>query len=435
VAGPVLGTPPRLTLIGEFRGRLLGVGDVDVDHVRYTEAGVRYAWPADNLLEIPSVGMDAFGIVAVLPRRDAFGVGRRNMLVQITGSGAEDSSGNIDFDVVILSKELGVESQEAMKVFRDVAYFLWKDGVYSWGSEGIRCLSDGTSDGRGQVRKWFATEDYFNRERFPYAFAQIDPNRPCYRLFLASADSDVIDSWVEYDIKDGTWWGPHSTGLFTPASAFNRTNASNRTLPVIGGPTTIYAEQETRSDTGDRETANLELVILDAVTDPAVYARIVAAGLDIRRATFYEPTFDADLTVINGTTSPAVYAKILTAGVLEDLLTEGIYDQQVVATAIVFDVVGKRHDAGDADRNKYFGEISLFGKGQPDGDLDVMASVGELDAVTTITLEHDLTKTRQRLGRVGQGKHAQIELRNDETGVDVELYGYAIDPVNVLGRR
>ncbi len=111
-------------------------GDTDIDHVRYTEAGLIYAWPEDNLLPIPLVGGDEFGVVALVPRREALGAGRRNMLVQITGSGAENGD-DIDLDIVILSKELGVESQESVRVFRDQAYFLWKDGVYRWGSDGI----------------------------------------------------------------------------------------------------------------------------------------------------------------------------------------------------------------------------------------------------------------------------------------------------------
>ncbi len=216
VAAPVLGTPPRLTTIAEFRGRLFGTGDVDIDHLRYTEAGIQYSWPAENVIEIPAVGSDEFGIVGLLPRREALGVGRRNTLVQITGSGAENADGVVDFDRVILSKELGIESQETMKVFRDTAYFLWKDGVYAWGSEGITCISDGSADGRGNVRSWFTTNSFFNRDKFTKAFAHMDANTPKYRLFLASAESDVIDSWVEYDINERTWWGPHETTLFSP---------------------------------------------------------------------------------------------------------------------------------------------------------------------------------------------------------------------------
>jgi hypothetical protein len=315
-----------------------------------------YAWPEDNLIEIPSVGSDEFGIIALVPRRQALGIGRRNMFVQITGTGAEDpTTGQVDFDVVILSTELGIESQETVKVFRDTGYFLWKDGVYAWGSEGIRCVSDGTPDGKGNVRSWFVTDGYFNKDMFPYAFAHIDPDHPHYRLFLASAGSTVIDRFIEYDINEGTWWGPHKTDLFTPTSAFNRTNAANRTLPVIGGATAVYEEQATRTD---------------------------------------------------GASTP-----------------------------IAFDVVGKRHAAEEPDLNKVFGEVSVLGRAQTSGTLSVISRTGELNKTVAQTQNYDMRKNRQRLGRLGQGKHTQLQLTNAEVGQDVELFGYEIDPVNLIGRR
>lgn len=348
-AGPTLGSPPRLTTIAEFRGRLFGTGDLNIDDVRYTEAGIMYAWPEDNVLAMPGSGADAFGVVALLPRRDALGVGRRNMLIQIVGSGEESADGQTDFDVVILSKELGVESQETVKIFRDTAYFLWKDGVYAWGAEGLRCVSD------GKVRSWFTTESYFDRDLFPLAFADIDPTRPCYRLYLASAGSTVIDSWVEYDLNDQTWWGPHATALFSPTSAFARTNGANRTLSAVGSATAVYEDQATRTD---------------------------------------------------GT-----------------------------STAITCDAIGKRHDLGDPDVEKYFGQISLLGKAQTSGTLSVITRAGTLNATHAVTQTYDMTQNRQRLGRVGVGKHTQVEVTNAVAGIDVELYGYDIDPVRRLGRR
>ncbi len=359
---PVLGTPPHLTTIAEFRGRLFGVGDTDIDHVRYTEAGIQYAWPSDNLLEIPGKGSDQFGVVALLPRREALGVGRRNLLAQITGTGEEttDASGfvNTDFNVVILSRELGIESQESLKVFRDTAYFLWKDGVYAWNSEGIVCVSNGNADGKGNVRSWFATDDFFNRDQYVQAFSQIDPDRPIYRLFLCSAGSTTIDSWVEYDLDDKTWWGPHKTNLFSPTAAFNRTNSANRNIPVIGSAQSVFIEQDTRTDGQDNS-----------------------------------------------------------------------------ATAVVFDAVGKRHAMEVPDAEKYFGEISVFGKAQTGGNLAVISRAGNLNATLTKTQYYDMRKNRQRLGRIGQGKHAQIEFVNSEVGVDVELFGYEINPVSIIGRR
>jgi hypothetical protein len=353
---PILGTPPRLTQIGEFRQRLWGVSDLDIDHVLFTEAGVQYAWPSDNLIAIPQIGTDRVGINSMISRREALGIGRRNILVQITGTGIEDQDGIADFDAVILSRELGVESQETVKVFRDTAYFLWKDGVYSWGSEGIKCVSD-----QGGVRSWFVTNSYFNRDKFTVAFAHIDPDHPHYRLFLCSAGSTTIDRWVEYDINDGTWWGPHKTGLFTPTSAFARLDANDKVIPLVGGPATVYQEQDTRTDGS--------------------------------------------------------------------------------STAIEFDAVGKQHYDNDPDVEKYFGELTVLQKAHSTGTIQVTSRVGDLLSTVpvkptrTIVQDCSQARPRTRLGRLGSGKHAQIEITNSEVGQDVDIYGYEIDPVNTVGKR
>jgi len=242
-------------------------------------------------------------------------------------------------------------------VFRNAAYFLWKDGVYRWDSEGVVCLSDGKGrDGKGGVRSWFASDNYFNRDMYPFAFAEIDPNRPCFRLFLCSAGSTTIDRWVEYDINGGTWWGPHKTGLFTPSCAFTRTDAASHSVAVVGGGTAVYGDSVTRTDGA--------------------------------------------------------------------------------ATAIDASAISNRHHFGDPDREKFFGQPSVMFKAQSSGTLLVKARVGAVNQ-TTVTLSQgvDLTRTRQRLERLGHGLHAQIELANAEVGVDAEVYAYTIDPTRFLGRR
>jgi hypothetical protein len=351
VASPILGNPPYLTLIGAFRGRIFGVAGDDIDNLRYTEAGIRYSWPADNIIPVQDVGSDNIGITAIIGRRDALGVGRLNQISQITGTGAEDGTGNIDFDNVILSRELGVLSQESVAVYRDTAYFLWYDGVYQWDSSGFKNISD-----EGGVSSWFNTNNYFNRSRFPFAFAGFDPIRTKYRLCLASAGSDVEDTWVEFDIEDRTWWGPHNTTAFSPASMVFVTLPDNSVELGFGSRQgDVNTEQETRTD-----------------------------GMD-------QP--------------------------------------------IAFDVVGKRHDNGTPDDDKYFGQLSMYGKVQPAGTLTITSKAGELEATTPLVQQYDMTKNRQRLGRLGVGKHVELEFENDVVGQDVNLYGYVIDPVHVLGRR
>lgn len=359
-SAPVLGTPPRLTTIAQFRGRLFGSGDTDIDSLRYSEAGVQYAWPVDNIIPIQGFGTDQFGIVALAERREALIVGRRNKLVQIVGSGKE-SGVNTDLDPVTISNEVGIESQESTVVFRDTCYFLWKDGVYAVNSSGVVCVSDGSASGIGNVRSWFITDSYFNRDKFDIAFAHIDIDNAIYRLFLCSAGSDVIDRWVDYDIDDKIWFGPHKTGLFEPQSAFSRSTATDQRIPLVGGPAAVFEEQ--------------------------------------------------------------------------DLRTDGF------STAIEMDVVGKEHDMAVPDQDKYFGEISMLITPLTTGTLQVKTRVGErpqpftTDTRNVMTQHSDLRVARKRLGRLGHGKHLNVELVNANVGEDVKVQGYEVDPAHIIGRR
>lgn len=224
VAGPELGTAPDLTLIAEFGGRLWGVARNDVDSLRYTSAGTMYGWSTLNTLLIPHVGSDGAGITALIPRRAALGVSRRNVFSQVTGS----QRLNIAPVIVNGGENVGCVSQESVVVFKDVAYFLGQDGVYQWDSNGITCISD------GRVRTWFTTDETFNKSMFWRAFAEFDPIGKKYRLFLAEKGADRITHWVEYDILNGTWWGPHLTDAFAPSSAFLVAGRNQQLFPMIG---------------------------------------------------------------------------------------------------------------------------------------------------------------------------------------------------------
>ncbi len=253
-AAPALGTPPRLTLIAEFRDRLFGVGDVEIDTVRYTEAGLMYAWPELNGLIIPRQGSDQAGVTAFLTRRESLGVGRLNRLLAITGTGEETTDGAIDLRVIVLSDECGVLAQESVAGYRDVRYFAWFDGVYQWDDNGIICLSDGVA-GRGRVRSWFTTSDYFDRERFPEAFGHIDnTNRIKYRLFLY--DPDGVLQFVEFDLNERTWDGPHRTDAFHATSAFAR-SVRNRQIPTVGGADGGVYDQGARPAATDHNVAGV----------------------------------------------------------------------------------------------------------------------------------------------------------------------------------
>ena len=222
-SAPARGSAPDLRLIAEFKSRLYGVDKTAIDDVRYTEVGAPFAWPSDNVLTMPRLGSDAQGVTGLARRRDALGVGRSNGFYQITGT--SDS----DLRVTNLSENCGIEAPDSVAVYKDIAYFLWKDGVYKWDAMGIASLTD------GRIRRWFTQGDTFNITRLPQAFGLIDPIRQKYRLYLASAGSVVENCWIEYDLNRKTWWGPHMSHSSKPSSAFLFSTSAGAYIPLVGG--------------------------------------------------------------------------------------------------------------------------------------------------------------------------------------------------------
>jgi hypothetical protein len=110
---------------------------------------------------------------------------------------------------------------------------------------------------------------------------------------------------------------------------------------------------------------------------------------------------------------------------------------------IDFDVVTAREDADSPDDEKYFGELSVSTKPQKRGIMDVYSTVGEIDELRGQKDDdlndqppqtYDLTKGRQRLGRIGVGKAFKLRFRNNRPGEDVQLRGYEV-PVKPVGKR
>ncbi len=347
VAIAPLGTVPDLTLVKLWNGRLWGVSRSDPDTLRYSESGALYAWPAVNAIPIGRVGSDRAGITALVPRRNYLGVARRDQMLLISGYS------NQTFQQTVLSEQAGCVSQESVIVYQDTAYWLWYDGVYRWDDTGLSSVSD------GKVRTWFATDTVFNRAMFWQAFAGFDPQNVRYRLFLASAGSSTIDRWVEYDLRTGSWFGPHRTDALTPTSAFAAYKSDQKYHLMTGGADgVVYQDQEARRD---------------------------------------------------GT------------------------------VPITLDVITAPFTANEPDYEKYFGELSLHGPVLTTGSANasrIIPTVGELTGATAQPqLIWDHTKGRQRVGRLGVGKQATLEIINDALDDDVILYGVEINPITVVGRR
>lgn len=237
IAAPALGSASDLTLAVNYKDRVFGVDRVNVDDLLYTEIGTLYAWSALDDQPISPVGADARGIVGLIPRSNALGIARRDRLRQLTGTGSAD------FEIVNLTENVGLAAQETVVVVNDTAYWLWRDGVYAWDDNGVRSVTD------GRVRAWFTTNGWFNRSQFDQAFAMWIEDRNVYRLFLCSAGSQTVDKFVDFDIQTGTWWGPHQTTAFTPASAFLRNNSDGIALATLGSVSGfLWNEQAIRTD-------------------------------------------------------------------------------------------------------------------------------------------------------------------------------------------
>ncbi len=347
IAAPELGTAPDLTLIAEFAGRLWGVTRQDIDSLRYTSAGTMYGWSTLNTMLIPHVGSDGAGITALIPRRAALGVARRNVFNQVTGS----QRTNFQPTIVNGGENTGCVSQESVMVYNDVAFFLGQDGVYRWDSNGISCITDGL------VRTWFTTDIHFNKSMFWRAFSELDPITKKYRLFLASKGQAVIDRWVEYDIVRQTWWGPHKTDAFALSSAFLVAGRNQQLFPMIGSREGYLSQdQEEKNDWG--------LVAIEMI------------------------------------------AKTIS------------------------------HQGEDPEREKYFGEVSVFNEVQDGGTITVTPSVGPNEQeVDHPVFTAPMTDGRTRLGRIGTGESASVTFANDEVNRDVVIEGYEIDPLHMIGRR
>lgn len=342
-----LGSAPDLTLIAEWGGRLWGVSRTDVDDLRYTEAGLMYAWTATNSIPIPHIGESAAGITALIPRRNALGVARQDVFLQIAGS----STANFIPTVVNGGEQLGVMSQESVVVYNDIAYFLWRDGVYTWDSTGIRCITN------GKVRSWFTTDTYFNRSMFWRSFAQLDPQTLKYRLFLAGVGQTVNNLWIEYDLTTQAWWGPHNTTAFTPTSAVQVQGTDMTPYFMIGSQEGYLSkEQDAKNDWG------IQSIFMDASTQ----------------------LFDADAPM----------------------------------------------------QEKYFGEFYVYSFPQVVGALSMTPALGTVDGVTQQpAFVFDLTQNRLRLGRIGVGQFFNLRIQQNTINTDVALYGFEVNPVNIVGTR
>lgn len=353
IAPPGTISSSRMRNIVSWKSRLWGVGSdpAQVDTVVFTESNKVYAWP-NSVVAYPT-GADADGIVAFAPRRDQLGVLKRNGLWQITGSGSGStgiSTASVSLVQVVFGKG-GCIAPDTVVTINDRVYWLADDGVWEWGPDGVKNITDET------VSPWFKTDTYFNRGRFANAFARYNVQRNQYELHLADVDSEVEDRWVSFNLNLRRWFGPHKTAQFTPSHAILGQDLDGLPLSLVGG------------------------------TDGTIY------------------------------------------------VANSILCRDGANAAIDMDCVGPFHSKDGPDIDHYWGQLSVLTKIEDVGTLTITPTVGRFDSTAQDAIEHDLTKGRERMRRLGEGAMVKLQFQQNVIDQGAVIYGYEIAPVHETGRH
>ena len=226
------GTVPgiRLKQIVEWKSRLWAVADHPdyQDTIYFTDTNKIYAW--GNSVIVHPTGQDALGIVGFAPRRSQLGIIKRNGVWIISGTAASTGIAASQIQVSqIESGRAGSLSPDTIVVANDKVFWLGNDGVYEWSDNGVVNITDEA------VAPWFQTDTYFNRTRFPQAFAKWNELRRSYDLHLANAGDSSENRWVSFNTINRKWYGPHVTAAFTPNHATQLIDENGLPLCFVGG--------------------------------------------------------------------------------------------------------------------------------------------------------------------------------------------------------
>ncbi len=256
-ANPVFANPPGSDATDYFRictawrSRIWACPKLYPDRVYFSGIDAMHQWSDSNFFSIKPEGMDQFGVIAFFTRRDELGLAKRRSIWKIIGDTIDT------FRAIQVVEGIGCCSVGSVVTIRDKTYFLYDDGVYEWGPEGLTCLT------RGLVHPWFNTDEYFNRPLFANSFGIWNPKDDTYNLFLASAGNTKLDRWVSFDLARRQWLGPHKTTAFEPTCGGLLEDETGILWPVIGA-TGGYLYQQNAAAYSDDGTA----IAMDVLTAP-----------------------------------------------------------------------------------------------------------------------------------------------------------------------
>jgi hypothetical protein len=220
-AADYVACPAGLDLVSVYKGRAWGRSKAKPDSMYGSAIDDVTSWP----IEIPTypVGAERSGITGFGARRDDLVIFKRASIQKLVGDSEEN------FRMIRVAEGQGCVAPDSVLVIRDSVYWLDNEGVWTLGADDTpKSLTDDT------VRPWFTSADYFNRAVFSISFAQYDPRKHSYDLFLCSTGSTTIDRWVSLDLLTGKWFGPHKTGTFTPSGAAVCSDTSGNPQLVVG---------------------------------------------------------------------------------------------------------------------------------------------------------------------------------------------------------
>ena len=235
-AGSSLVSPPgtlpgiRLKNIIEWRSRFWAVADEPslVDYIYVTDTNKVYAWP--TRLVTPPTGQDEKGIIGFGRRKNQLGFVKRLGVWMVSAPANSTGISTSSMSVTqIGTEEQGGVAEDTILTVGDDVYYLGTQGVFEWSDRGIASITDDS------VKPWFSTDTYFNRSRFPNAFARYNRVTNSYELHLANAGDSTENRWVSFNRNTRKWYGPHKTGALTPTHAGHLLDANGLPMTLVGG--------------------------------------------------------------------------------------------------------------------------------------------------------------------------------------------------------
>lgn len=102
---------------------------------------------------------------------------------------------------------------------------------------------------------------------------------------------------------------------------------------------------------------------------------------------------------------------------------------------IVTEAVTTPIRATDPPATAYFGSLTTEVDPQFEGTLSVFPVVGELSESEDTAFSHDISIASVDLGRLGYGRYLQLRFYHATINQIIQLLGFEVDPVNIVGRR